>query len=98
MRYGFSQSRSPGHQVDAGSFAETFDGRSATKWLRLYGRLEAVSILCTASNSSHGSALPWDADKVQSGGLMGVAAKAFDLEIVIPGVEGVASDEKQTRL
>jgi hypothetical protein len=26
---------------------------------------------------------------------MGVAAKAFDLEIVLPGVEGVASDEKR---
>src|SRR5262249_50733441 len=29
--------RSPGHQVDGGSFAEIFVGRSATRWLRLYG-------------------------------------------------------------
>ena len=29
--------RSPGHQCDGGSLAEIFVGRSATRWLRLYG-------------------------------------------------------------
>lgn len=29
--------RSPGHQLDAGSLAEIFVGRSATRWLCLYG-------------------------------------------------------------
>jgi hypothetical protein len=29
--------RSPGRHVEGGSFAEIFVGRSATRWLRLYG-------------------------------------------------------------
>jgi hypothetical protein len=29
--------RSPGHHVDGGSRVEIFVGRSATRWLRLYG-------------------------------------------------------------
>jgi hypothetical protein len=33
-----AQSRSPGHHVDGGSSAEILDGRSATRWLRLYRR------------------------------------------------------------
>src|ERR1700732_1371895 len=33
----YDSHRSPGHQIDAGSLAEIFVVRRATRWLRLYG-------------------------------------------------------------
>ena len=37
IRTELSLYRSPGHHVDGGSLAEILVGRSATRWLRLYG-------------------------------------------------------------
>jgi len=85
--------RSSRHHVDGGSLAEIFVARSATRWLRLYGRpWRREHSLQRMYRSSSWMGVVFGRRTMSSGdGLVRVTAQGADFEIAVPALRASPS-------